>query len=168
MAFADVLEETLAVDSTTEGLAVPPPAASAYARPLGFFLFNVAPAAAAATGLSGAPRPVPRPVSPPASRPVAAMPRPPARVAPRAGQIPRRMLSPRQLVALRRLEELGADLGTDFTPEELRSAYRRLARRYHPDHHTDTTDAERHQLARLFSQASDSYAELQDVLAPAA
>ena len=155
MAFADVLDETLAVYSTTEGLAVPPPAATAYTRPVGFFLFSASqPPAIAGPVLKSVAASV-------TSQPAEFTPRRIRRAAPR-------MLSPRQQDAFRRLVELGAEIDVDFTPEELRSAYRRLARRYHPDHHPETSEAERQQLARLFAQASDSYAELQDAFAAAA
>ena len=48
---------------------------------------------------------------------------------------PKRTLSPRQHEALMQLAALGATLTADFTFEELRSAFRSLARAYHPDHH---------------------------------
>ena len=43
------------------------------------------------------------------------------------------------------------------TPDALRRAYRKLARRYHPDHHQSCSPAERERLARLFAEATDHY-----------
>ncbi len=162
MAFADVLDETLAVYSTTEGLAVPPPTAPAYTRPLGFFLFNAATHPATPGALTAAARPATAPVAVPVRRASFVQAKPQhRRPAPR-------LLSAGQRTALHRLVELGAEIQPDFTSDELRSAYRRLARRYHPDHHPETNDAQKRELARLFTQLRDSYAELQDALAPAA
>jgi hypothetical protein len=206
MAFADVLSETLASYSTTEGVALPPPAPATYPRPVGFFAaapanvvafsggsfkgtatrqavasaYGVAAAQtaghdsahatvhatthvasldaatlAAGSGAVGVGAPsTATPVIAPGA-PSRFSPSQPARV------VAHRTLSPRQRRALDRLVEMGAEIGTDFTPEQLRSAYRRLARRYHPDHHPETTEAQRQQLARLFTQARDSYSELQ-------
>jgi DnaJ-class molecular chaperone len=52
---------------------------------------------------------------------------------------------------------LGASLGADFTPDELRGAYRQLARRYHPDVHLGCTEREKARLGALFTRAHDSY-----------
>jgi hypothetical protein len=170
MAFADVLDETLAVYRTTEGLAVPPPAAFTYARPLGFFAFGVVKPQPASGGLAidAVSAPTPRiaataqaQTQAQAPQRVAARPQPQQPRYSRASRPSARALSPRHRRALLRLVELGADISTDFTAEELRSAYRGLARRYHPDHHPQTSDAEKRQLAYLFTQARDSYAELQ-------
>ena len=46
---------------------------------------------------------------------------------------PARALSATQRQALDLLNSLGAHLAADFTRDELRSAFRALARRYHPD-----------------------------------
>jgi len=43
------------------------------------------------------------------------------------------------------------------TPDALRRAYRKLARRYHPDRHQGCGAAERERLARLFAEATDHY-----------
>ena len=55
------------------------------------------------------------------------------------------------------LVSLGARLGAEFTIDELRGAYRQLARRYHPDLHPGSTDGEKARLNALFSKAHDSY-----------
>jgi hypothetical protein len=70
---------------------------------------------------------------------------------------PRRTLTPRQHDALRALWGLGARLGADFTEPELRSAYKSLARRYHPDSHPDGSEAEVARLARIFANLTDCY-----------
>ena len=46
------------------------------------------------------------------------------------------------------------------TPDALRRAYRKLARRYHPDRHQECSAAERERLARLFAEATDLYSSL--------
>lgn len=51
---------------------------------------------------------------------------------------PRRVLvrrSPREQIAIRLLNRLGAQLSCTSTDEEIRSAYRRLVRESHPDRH---------------------------------
>jgi hypothetical protein len=52
------------------------------------------------------------------------------------------------------------------TPDALRRAYRKLARRYHPDHHQACGAAERERLSRLFAEATDLYSSLR--MGPAA
>lgn len=79
---------------------------------------------------------------------------------------PRRKLSMKQKDALDALRTLGARLDADFTLEELRTAFRMLALRYHPDRHITSSDAEQALLAVLFAQARDAYEEL-TVMAPA-
>jgi DnaJ-class molecular chaperone len=59
------------------------------------------------------------------------------------------------------LRRLGADFLTDrFTNGELKSAFRVLARRFHPDRHPGSSDAERSHLARSFAAACDAYRTL--------
>ena len=70
---------------------------------------------------------------------------------------PRRSLTPRQQDALRAFWGLGARLGVDFTEPELRSAYRSLARRYHPDTHPGSSQTEASRLARIFTNLTDCY-----------
>jgi hypothetical protein len=79
---------------------------------------------------------------------------------------PRRVLTPRQDRAFHALVELGATLPTDFTDADLRSAYRLLALKYHPDRHPGSSRAEAERLALLFTQLTDAYRQLS--LAPAA
>ena len=43
------------------------------------------------------------------------------------------------------------------TPDALRRAYRKLARRYHPDRHPASSLTERERLARLFAEATEHY-----------
>jgi hypothetical protein len=69
----------------------------------------------------------------------------------------RRTLSMKQQHALDALLALGARIGSDFTDAELRSVFRELALRYHPDRHTSRSDAERDRLARLFARAHEAY-----------
>jgi hypothetical protein len=92
-----------------------------------------------------------RPPQPPPPEPA----QPPAPTAPQAR--PRRSLSPRQQDALRAFWGLGARLAVDFTEPELRSAYRLLARRYHPDSHPGTSGTETARLARIFANLTDCY-----------
>jgi curved DNA-binding protein CbpA len=55
------------------------------------------------------------------------------------------------------LNALGAGLGEDLSATTLRRAFRRLARRYHPDRHPESSPAELEHLARLFAEATDHY-----------
>jgi hypothetical protein len=72
-----------------------------------------------------------------------------------------RRLSLGEHLALEALRTLGADsLSPDFTDAELKSAFRRLARRFHPDRHPGSSDGERAQLARSFAAACDAYRTL--------
>jgi hypothetical protein len=75
------------------------------------------------------------------------------------GMVPRPVLtlSPREQQAFDALAVLGAGLSPAFSFEELRSAFRQLARRYHPDRHTACGDAETSRLAGTFTQARDAY-----------
>jgi hypothetical protein len=70
---------------------------------------------------------------------------------------PAPQLSPRQLDALRQLAALGARLEAGFTAEELRSAFRVLARAYHPDQHPGATPSERTRLSAAFVAAHEAY-----------
>ena len=90
-----------------------------------------------------------------------AYPRP---AAPRPAPAPRkpaRRLTDAQRRALETLRAAGAtDLTADFSEAELKSAYRALARRFHPDRHPLADAPERARLARTFSSMSDAYREL--------
>ncbi len=83
---------------------------------------------------------------------------------------PHRVLSTRQQQALQQLVQLGAHIDGDFTARELRTAFRTLARRYHPDRHPGTSEFEKAKLARQFATLHDAYRVLLmlDPLKPAA
>jgi hypothetical protein len=86
----------------------------------------------------------------------------------RPTRVPRRALSTDERRALDELVRLGASLDSHFTAEELRSAFRSLARRYHPDRHPGATASERTRLSTLFSQVHEAYKDLQGGLSAAA
>jgi hypothetical protein len=73
---------------------------------------------------------------------------------------PRRILTPTQQQALEDLVRHGATLGVDFTDGELRSAFRALARRYHPDRHPESEALEQARLSRTFASLTDAYRHL--------
>ena len=83
---------------------------------------------------------------------------------PRAGSDRRRAgaraVTAEQQQALDRLVALGAKLDATFTPRELRSAFRSLARRFHPDRYPHSTDDERANLSRQFAAIKDDYQRL--------
>jgi len=68
-----------------------------------------------------------------------------------------RAMSARERQAFDDLVLLGARIGTDFTFDELRSAFRALALTYHPDRHTQCSATNRADLAGLFARAHDAY-----------
>jgi hypothetical protein len=72
----------------------------------------------------------------------------------------RRILSPRHQRALEALIGFGATLHADFTDAELRSAFRALARRYHPDRHPGSDASESSRLAQVFAGLAEHYREL--------
>lgn len=76
---------------------------------------------------------------------------------------PRRTLSPRQREALNAFVQLGASISDDFTDHELRSTFRLLALRYHPDRHPGSSDRERAHLSLRFSRVHDAYESLKSV-----
>ena len=79
---------------------------------------------------------------------------------------PSRPLAARQERALGELVSLGADLRADFTIGELRSAFRALARRYHPDAHPGSSDAVKIRLSRLFAELTENYRCLLAMIEP--
>ena len=83
-------------------------------------------------------------------------------VAPEPAEVrqPARTLTAGQQRALNLLTSFGARLTPDFTFDDLRSEYRQLARRIHPDRHNSCTPSERERLSRQFAEAADSYRNL--------
>jgi hypothetical protein len=75
-------------------------------------------------------------------------------------------LSPLERRALVALNDLGAGLGESPSPSTLRRAFKRLARRYHPDRHPGSSAAEQERLARVFVEATGHYRVLASALAP--
>jgi len=148
-AFAEILEQKLG-DFDPE-----PPAASAHAwrRPVQgptVLYFDVrAYAAAAPTRTSPASHDGPAQVRP------FVRPTPPPR--------PRRVLTTLERRALDQFEALGARLPVDFTDGELRSAFRTLARRYHPDRHPGCSPFDQARFAHTFACVCEAYRHLLSV-----
>jgi len=69
----------------------------------------------------------------------------------------RRRLSLREQGAFDELQALGGTLPVDFTFDQLRSVFRSLARRYHPDRHSDSRTHDKTWLAEQFTRARDAY-----------
>jgi hypothetical protein len=76
-----------------------------------------------------------------------------------------RVLTPSQREALVSFVRLGARLTPEFSESELRSAFRTLARRYHPDRHPTSGDAEKARLARVFADLNAHHQQLLSVFA---
>jgi hypothetical protein len=96
----------------------------------------------------------------PTPRPVRPSPLPPP---------PPRVLSTAQRRALDSMVALGATLDANFTARELRSAFRTLARQYHPDRHPSSSNAEKARLAHVFAELNDDHHRLMTVfIEPAA
>jgi hypothetical protein len=68
-----------------------------------------------------------------------------------------RKLTFRERQAVEAFASLGVTLPADFTAAQLRTAFRELARRYHPDRHAGSGDVEKAILATLFGHAHDAY-----------
>jgi hypothetical protein len=71
-----------------------------------------------------------------------------------------RKLTVAERIALARLNALGAALADDMSVADLRSAYRRLARDYHPDRHPSSASGEQERLSRLFGEITAHYRRL--------
>jgi len=70
---------------------------------------------------------------------------------------PKRSLTPAQQQAVLEMAALGAPLGPGFTAQELRRAFRRLARDYHPDRHPSSDAAAQARLSEIFADLADHY-----------
>jgi hypothetical protein len=79
---------------------------------------------------------------------------------------PRRALAAHEHAALLALNHFGARLTADFTAHDLRRAFRGLARQYHPDRHPLCDQAEKAQLARVFSEIVAHHRQLTRVALP--
>jgi hypothetical protein len=79
---------------------------------------------------------------------------------------PSRRLAAGEASAFNALVGLGADLRPDFTAGELRSAFRALARRYHPDSNPGSSDAAKVRLAGLFGDLTENYRRLLALIEP--
>jgi curved DNA-binding protein CbpA len=71
-----------------------------------------------------------------------------------------RALSDREREAMAAFEALGAPLSPAFTADELRRAFRTLARAYHPDRHGDRGAHEQARFGELFTRARAAYETL--------
>jgi hypothetical protein len=74
-----------------------------------------------------------------------------------------RTLSPRQREAFDAFVQLGARIEDDFTHAELRTMFRSLALRYHPDRYPGSSDSERAHLSVRFAQLHHAYESLKSV-----
>jgi len=68
--------------------------------------------------------------------------------------------------AFNRLLDLGARLEPNFSAEDLRREYRRLAQSYHPDRHSGRSAVERDSLARRFADVTERYRCLRSLVEP--
>lgn len=80
-----------------------------------------------------------------------------AAVAPRR---PDHVFSEAERRAFNRLLDLGARLEANFSADDLRGEYRRLAQLYHPDRHRGGSDVEQGSLARTFAELTERYRRL--------
>ena len=62
--------------------------------------------------------------------------------------------------AFRLFQDAGAALAPAFTANELKRAFRRLARDLHPDRHPATSEVERNRLGAAFAAVRDNYLRL--------
>jgi hypothetical protein len=142
-AFSEILEEKLGAHPMEElrrGVASsPPPPPAPTSHPHAFVFFSSAPG----LGVHVSPHANPR-----------------CWKAPRPSR-PTRNLRSTQQRAFDELVSLGAGLHPDFTTEELRSAFRRLAREYHPDTHPNSGEPEKQRLSAIFGRVRDAYEDLQ-------
>ena len=73
---------------------------------------------------------------------------------------PPHTLTPTQQQAYDTFQRLGARLDAAFTRRELRTAFRRLALRYHPDRHPGSGAGETSRLSDAFRQLTAAYEQL--------
>jgi hypothetical protein len=73
---------------------------------------------------------------------------------------PVRARTERERLALASFRQLGAGLGPEPTAEELKRAFRDLARRYHPDVHPTLSARERRPLETRFAAVVNAYRTL--------
>jgi hypothetical protein len=66
-------------------------------------------------------------------------------------------LTPRERRALAALNRLGAAVDETVSSSGLRHAFRRLARQYHPDRHTGSSNTETVRLSQLFAELTGHY-----------
>ena len=71
--------------------------------------------------------------------------------------VPAHVLTPEQEEAVAQMSALGAPLRGDFTAPEVRRAFCRLARIYHPDRHPDTSPEELAHLNEIFADLAEHY-----------
>ena len=76
---------------------------------------------------------------------------------------PRRVLTALERQALEQFVALGASLTAEFTDGELRSAFRTLARQYHPDRHPGCGPFEQLRLSHTFASVCEAYRHLLSV-----
>jgi hypothetical protein len=119
--------------------------------------------AARAYGIPLKPRPEPSPIQAvPNVRPAQAR-RSVAQAEPKATPAPApkpRILTERQMTALTFLVSLGAHLDANFTGRQLKTAFKILARLYHPDRHPGCSEFEKARFARQFAAVHDAYRQL--------
>jgi DnaJ-class molecular chaperone len=72
---------------------------------------------------------------------------------------------PHEQRALEYLVSLGARIEADFTEAELRTAFRMLAREYHPDRHPGSSEQQKDRLTALFRRLRQAYEHLQGAAA---
>jgi len=68
--------------------------------------------------------------------------------------------------AFNRLLDLGARLEANFSADDLRREYRRLAHLYHPDRHRGGGEVEQASLARTFADLTERYRCLRALVEP--
>jgi len=164
LAFEDVLDSALAGFDGGGHQGRPAARGIGTAVAYGIFFEDLRP-----TGAGSATATLPEPIDAPA-RSAAWVPRRPSvpddalvgRLFVTVGQGPRptrpdRHLTAPQRRALADLTALGAAIDASFTREDLRSAFRALARRYHPDRHASRGDADPARLSAQFRLLHDAY-----------